>query len=106
MHLHRINSLRLGAGDLKYGLRRYRVDSWAQSPSCLYQELVCIGVEFAGGSVQRFYYQKDPEYARAGRPAYGVGCTTFALPAFRHSETAASSSSLGSMRITTTVLPT
>ena len=46
-----------------------------------------IGVEIASGGLQRFYYQVDSEYARAGRPAYdaraGYLGTIVALTAFR-----------------------
>ncbi len=46
-----------------------------------------IGAEFATASLQRFYYEVEPEYARAGRPAYdaraGYLGATFELSAFR-----------------------
>ncbi len=46
-----------------------------------------IGAQWATAGLQRFYYQVDPEYARAGRPAYdaraGYLGATFEFTAFR-----------------------
>lgn len=46
-----------------------------------------LGVQFATASLQRFYYEVQPEYARPGRPAYDASSgylgATLAITAFR-----------------------
>jgi outer membrane scaffolding protein for murein synthesis (MipA/OmpV family) len=67
------------APDLSYEERAIFGSQWSGRAS--------IGAEFATAGLQRFYYEVEPEYARAGRPAYdaraGYLGATFALTAFR-----------------------
>jgi outer membrane scaffolding protein for murein synthesis (MipA/OmpV family) len=69
----------LFAPDLTYEERAIFGSQWSGRAS--------IGGQFATAGLQRFYYQVEPEYARAGRPAYdaraGYLGATFGLTALR-----------------------
>ncbi len=67
------------APDIAYEERTILGSQWSGRAS--------IGVQFATASLQRYYYEVEPQYARADRPAYdaraGYLGTTLTLSAFR-----------------------
>jgi outer membrane scaffolding protein for murein synthesis (MipA/OmpV family) len=69
----------LFAPDLAYEERSIFGSPWSGRAS--------IEAQFATAALQRYYYEVDPQYARAGRPAYearaGYLGATLALTAFR-----------------------
>jgi len=76
---------------------RLRTQGELLAPDLAYQEQAIlgsqwsgrasIGVQFATAALQRYYYEVEPQYVRAGRPAYdaraGYLGATLALTAFR-----------------------